>query len=181
MNHLSKLVACGACVALAALPAAAVAQSTSNMQLNIAAGAAFPTSTFGDANDVGYSLIVGIGTMPRGSQIGFRAEGLYTEYSATGTSRTSHAGGLPANAEFDLTQGNRSSANSLYLIGGLGWYQTKEELRFASLNSESNIGWNLGGGFRFPLTGFSAYLEARYHAVSNTDVKFVPVVFGLVF
>ena len=39
----------------------------------------------------------------------------------------------------------------------------------------------IGGGFRFPLTGFSAYVEARYHSINNTSIRFVPVSFGLVF
>lgn len=167
-------------IALSA-PLAMSAQQSSSMQLNIGAGLALPTGTFGDVNDLGYNLIVGIGSMPHGSQLGVRAEGIYTEYGAKNTSRKSHAGGITGNLVYDLTAGNRATTNSLYLVGGIGWYQTKEELQFVSLQSENNIGWNVGGGFRFPLTGFSAYLEARYHAVSNTDVKFVPITFGLVF
>jgi opacity protein-like surface antigen len=166
---------------LAVTPFVAHAQSSSSMELNIGAGLALPTSTFGDRNDAGYNLIVGIGTMPRGSQLGFRAEGIYTEYTASNTSRKSHAGGITGNAIFDLAQGNRSTTNSLYLIGGIGYYQTKEEFLSFSGASENNIGFNVGGGFRFPLTGFSAYLEARYHTVQNTDVKFIPITFGLVF
>ena len=66
----------------------------------------------------------------------------------------------------------RGTGNSIYLIGGLGTYDT---------GSHWDTGFNLGGGFRFPLTGFSAYIEARYHSVAGGDLKFVPVVFGLAF
>ena len=44
-----------------------------------------------------------------------------------------------------------------------------------------NFGYNVGGGVRFALSGFSAYVEARYHSISNANVSFVPLVFGLQF
>ena len=36
-------------------------------------------------------------------------------------------------------------------------------------------------GFRWPLSGFAAYGEARYHFVTNSDARFVPISFGLQF
>jgi opacity protein-like surface antigen len=68
---------------------------------------------------------------------------------------------------------------ALYGIGGVGYYSSKEPA--FDLSSQSNFGWNVGGGFRFPLTGFSAYVEARYHRISNADISMVPVSFGLIF
>jgi len=65
------------------------------------------------------------------------------------------------------------------VIGGIGYYSTRDAS--FTTRTESNIGWNVGGGFQFPLTGFSGYVEARYHTVSNTDVRFVPISFGLLF
>ena len=73
---------------------------------------------------------------------------------------------------------SRGSGSNLYFIGGIGYYNTRiVPLRF----SDSNAGWNVGGGFKFPLTGFSAYVEARYHSIANTEVRFVPISFGLLF
>lgn len=160
-------------IASAAAPLAA--QSRSNpMEFTLAAGAALPTGNFGQGVDVGYTLAVGIGAHQAGSPMGFRVEGMYNEWGLSRASNLkTHAGGGTLNATYDLgTPARGGSGNNLYLIGGLGYFAT---------GGESNVGWNLGGGFRFPLSGFSAYLEARYHSINNVDVTFVPIVFGLSF
>jgi opacity protein-like surface antigen len=154
------------------------AQSNST-HFNLAAGLTLPTGAFGDRNDAGYNVIVGLGMKQRGSSLGFRAEGIYTEFNEHGTNDKSHAGGITANAIYDLARNSRNNSSGLYIIGGFGYYSTREP--FFSSESQSNVGWNVGGGFEFPLSGFSAYVEARYHTVSNTVVRFVPISFGLVF
>lgn len=64
------------------------------------------------------------------------------------------------------------------MIAG-GYYNTRNA--FVSDASDNDLGWNAGGGFRFLLTGLSAYIEARYHTVTNTDVRFTAILFGLLF
>ena len=165
----------GAALLALASAAALQAQAANSFHFNLAAGASFPTGNFGNGTDVGYNLTAGVGMKPAGSPVGFRFEGNYNEWNVNAVRDFKvHAGGLIANATLDLTGSatTRGTANAFYLIGGLGTYDT---------GNNWNTGFNLGGGFRFPLTGFSAYLEARYHSISNGDVKFVPVVFGLVF
>ena len=176
---MSRLFGSAALLALVAVaPTAVRAQSSSGPNFNIAAGVSLPTGNFSNRNDAGYNIIVGIGAMERGSPLGFRAEGIYNEFNQKLTSDKSRAGGVTANLIYDLVAPNSAQNNTLYLTGGIGYYSTRD--RFES-ESQSNVGWNLGGGFKFPLSGFSAYLEARYHAVSNTSVKFIPMSFGLVF
>jgi hypothetical protein len=172
------LHAAAVAAAIALTPVSMTAQSKST-HFNLAAGVTLPTGTFADRNDAGYHLIVGLGLKQPGSALGFRAEGIYNEFNEKGTDDKSHAGGVTANVTYDLATNSRSSTSSLYVIGGIGYYSTREP--FLSTESQTNVGWNVGGGFKFPLTGFSAYVEARYHAVSNTDVRFVPISFGLVF
>jgi hypothetical protein len=170
MKH--RLAAVAATLLLA-VPAALSAQMN-GLNFNLAAGASFPTGDFGQATDVGYNLTVGLGARQRGSPIGFRVEGMYNEWGFSGLGdRKTHAGGVSANATLDLMPATTAgTGNSFYVIGGLGYFGT---------GGQSNIGYNIGGGFKFPLTGFSAYIEARYHSISDVNVKFVPVVFGLVF
>jgi opacity protein-like surface antigen len=167
------------------LPAVAAAQGLGGINLSIGAGAAIPTSDFGQNADIGYNLTVGVGAKPATSPLGFRVEGFYNEFGITDTDLKAHAGGVSLNATYDISLNTLSSpaagvGNSLYLIGGLGYYSTKVNTFFND-NSDTNLGYNVGAGFRFPLTGFSAYIEARYNSVSNVDMKFVPIVFGLVF
>ncbi len=177
---MSRLARAGLLLALI-LPLPRILRAQSNTtHFNLAAGLTLPTGTFGDDNDAGYNLILGLGTKSRTSQLGFRAEGIFNEFNERGTSQKSRASGITGNLTYDLSTGNRAgTSNTLYVIGGIGYYSTREP--FFSSSSQTNVGWNVGGGFRFPLTGFSAYLEARYHTVSNTRVRFVPISFGLVF
>jgi hypothetical protein len=170
-------------VALASMVSALVAAPQVHAQttnFNLAAGLSLANGNFGDRNDAGYALIVGIGFTQRASPISVRAEGIYTEYDSKFRDRDkSHAGGITANAVYDFKT-SPATPVSLYAIGGVGLYSVKEE-SFPGDNSETGVGWNLGGGIRVPLTGFTAYVEARYHSISSANASFTPIVFGLRF
>lgn len=159
----------------------AQAQVTAGLHYNIAAGLTEPTSTFGDFYKSGYNVLVGVGMLPPASPLGFRIEGLYNEFDQKGGGDKAHAGGVTASAVYNILQPRALQSNTLYAIGGIGYYSTKEPDRSFDVPSESNVGYNIGAGFKFPLSGFAAYVEARYYSVSDTDVTFVPISFGLVF
>jgi opacity protein-like surface antigen len=147
---------------------------------NLAAGLAVANGNFGDRNDAGYALIVGIGMKPLASPLSFRAEGIYTEYNQNFEDGKARAGGITGNAIYDFSIGTGMMFTP-YAIGGIGYYSTREPVRNFNVESQTNIGWNIGGGVRFPLTGFSAYVEARYQSVGNVGIQFAPIVFGLSF
>lgn len=178
-----KNALCSAALAIVVGLAPSVTRAQSgDVHFNVAAGITLPTGTFADRNDVGYHAIVGIGMTQRTSQLGFRAEGIYNEFNGKFGGGKTHAGGVTGNVTYDLMARTPTPSNSLYLIGGIGYYSAKQA--FASdviRDSETRFGWNVGGGFRFPLSGFSAYLEARYHAVSTVEFHFLPISFGLMF
>jgi hypothetical protein len=170
---------------VALMPAVAAGQSTTSTHYNIAAGATLPLSDFGDRNETGYNIILGIGMSQPGSSLGFRAEGMYNEFSfkcnssfGGNCSGTSRASGITGNIVYDLVHPANAQSNTVFVLGGIGYYSTRD--RFAA-TSLTNLGYNFGGGFKFPLGAFSAYLEARYHTVQNASVTFLPVSFGLVF
>lgn len=170
-----------------ALPATVHAQALP-FHFNAAAGASIPTGDYGNGLDVGWNITGGIGMRQAGTPLGFRAEAMYNEFGISNSSLKSRVSAGTLDATFDLSQG-LAGTGSLYAIGGVGYYHTAEDLQDVFGNSsgsvsDSNIGWNIGAGFRFPLTGFSAYVEARYHTVTNNNVvsaHFIPIVFGLVF
>jgi hypothetical protein len=179
---MSRLLRSGALLALlAATPVVAQAQSTTGVHFNVAAGLTLPTSDFGDRNNSGFNAIVGIGMSQPASSLGFRAEGIYNEFDQKGGGDKSHAGGITGNVTYDLIAPSRTQTSTVYLIGGIGYYSTKEPFAGFNVESQSNIGYNIGGGFKFPLSGMSAYIEARWHTVQNADVSFIPISFGLVF
>ncbi len=169
-------------IGLVLLPVFVHAQATrGSTHFNIAAGASLPTGTFSDGVDVGYHFTVGVGVQDRSSALGFRAEGTYNAFNAKAGGGDVRVAGLNANASYDLANVG-ATGSKLYAIGGIGFYDTRVSgFLGAPAHSESDFGWNVGGGFRFPLSGFSAYLEARYHQVSNADAHFVPISFGLLF
>ena len=159
----------------------AVAQGTTTF--NIAGGLTLATGDFGNRNETGYNIIGGIGTMQRGTAYGFRAEAFYNEFNQKGVggvSGTSHAGGATFNIVYDFIAPAPNQPYSVYGIGGGGYYSTRES--WYNTGAETNFGWNVGAGVRFPLSGFSAYVEARYHSVSATlGTSFLPISFGLQF
>lgn len=177
MSQLKRsLAVVAACLAI--LPAVAAAQTGTTTRINGAAGLSLSTGNYGDRNDAGYSLIFGIGMSQAVSPLSFRAEGMYNEFQEKFDGAKSHASALTANAIYDFSAGPKSTFVP-YAIGGIGYYSTREPLY--DFENQSNMGWNIGGGVRFPLSGFSAYVEARYHSVGNVDTHFAPIVFGLVF
>jgi hypothetical protein len=72
-----------------------------------------------------------------------------------------------------------------YLIGGVGMYNSKATDRPLGLPDVTNtdVGFNIGAGIKFPLIGFSPFLEARLHIVNTegSSTKFIPITFGLKF
>ena len=81
-----------------------------------------------------------------------------------------------------------------YLIGGAGVYNVRRKNDDLDLNENSTkFGLNGGVGFKFQLTGFSTFIEARYHnvfkgepvgAVDDSNAKslqFVPISVGITF
>lgn len=94
-------------------------------------------------------------------------------------------GGL---ASLEVSAG--SSILRPYAIGGVGVYRRRvaqdvagaaQEFRDLE-KSDSEFGWNAGGGIKVALAGFAMFLEARYHSVStDPETNFIPVTVGIAF
>jgi hypothetical protein len=142
-----------------------------------AAGLAAPTGDFGNVASSGYDLTGMVTLSMPAAPIGGRAEVSYAAFSgkgvASGINQTMTSGTL------DVTV-SPPGIMGLYGIGGLGIYKPGCD-GCGSLNS--HVGFNAGGGFQFGLSGFSAFVEARYHWVSanGTTTSWIPVVFGVTF
>ena len=163
----------------------AVAPAQLRASIGAAAGATFPRSGFGDRTNTGYHVMVTLGVHAPTVPLSVRIEGMYNEfdYNSDGgalfrsANRTARLLGATANGV--LTS---SGLLGPYLIGGAGVYQTTEARpAFGGTVGSNDLGGNIGGGFRFELSGFSAYGEIRYHWVGNTDVRIIPITFGLTF
>jgi hypothetical protein len=182
MNQVLNWVATGV---VFLLPAVAMAQSSTVTQYNMSTGATLATGDFGARTQTGYNLTIGIGMAQRSSSIGFRAEGMYNEFAYKCFSNFVDCGGakrvagLTGNLTYDVVHPTTVQGNTLYAIAGLGYYIAND--RVYGPQSQTDIGFNFGGGFKFPIGGFSGYFEARYHTIQNVAVTIVPLTFGLIF
>jgi hypothetical protein len=157
------------------------AQSVKPVTLNIAGGAAIPVGDLSDGFNTGYNGTVGLGLSSIGTPLGIRFEGMYNKFSGRDDLGVNQPDariiGGTANLEYSLPGvGIRP-----YLIGGAGYYGLK--LDVPNAESTNKFGLNGGIGAVFPLSGFNAYAEARFHHVftENNSTQFIPIVFGLQF
>ena len=180
-------------LAIVALVAVALSSGTAHAQagFGLAAGLSAPMGDFSKVADAGYHVTGLMAYAPRLSPVGFRVEGSFSEYNYSNTlfssARSAKARILSATANAVLAS---PGVMGPYVIGGVGVYHASAECNTCTTTSTKG-GINVGGGFRFALTGFSAFLEARYHYIpgasdpTNGGIKsstqFVPVSFGLVF
>lgn len=170
-------------LAVAALAAVALSATTSSAQsakpvsIGISLGAAIPVSDLADDYKTGYNGTLSLGFQSAGSPIGFRIDGMYNKLSAKDDIA------LP---DIIITSANANLVYTLpgvgirpYLIGGAGIYGYKSDVSGANTNSD--FGVNGGIGASFPLSGFTTFVEARYHHIFTPDIatRFIPVTFGI--
>ena len=180
---LQRLVS--ALLVVVALPAAAQMKPT----FGVSAGASFPTGDFGDAFKSGYNVNALLGFRPPVSPVGFRIEGMYSRFDFKGT----NAGGVHTNmlagiGNVVIGGGGPEGTVHPYAIGGVGIYNLKTAANGTESPGETKAGFNIGAGLDLPLSGITAFVEARYHIVltgSGTDggsnTAFVPVSVGVRF
>ena len=148
---------------------------------SVAAGAAVPVGSTADGVKVGYNATLGIGFKPPLAPIGLRIEGALNQMDAKaaagGSSRI-----MAGIANLTLS-GAGMPIPMGYLIGGVGMYNFSVTGTPIKPASETKFGLNIGAGLNFPLTGFSTFLEARFHYISTegSSAKFIPITSGIKF
>ncbi len=181
-------------IAIGVVASTAVASSAEAQRNPISFGIlAGATKGIGDLDDVaelGYHVGALVQWSGATSPIGIRAEGVYHRFGIKDLpdeidGHLSILSGT-ANAVF-MIPADKSSPVRPYLIGGGGIYR----LSFACdgcgtadiPDPENKFGLNGGGGLNFALSGFTAFVEARYHHIFTDEdsAKMVPVSFGIMF
>ena len=167
-----------------ALPASAV-HAQMPVSFGIVAGASMPTGDAGDFLSTGFNLGATLGFTPALVPFGVRVDGVWHqfEYDEEAGDGDLSVIALTANAMFQVPVGAMPGI-SPYLIGGLGLYSADGE---EFVDRQNEFGWNVGGGLRFALAGFSTFVEARYNSFSlgdddfDADINFIPISFGITF
>ena len=171
-------------LAVSAWPAQAqVYLGSTRVSLGIAGGANVPVSILADIADVGYNVAVSLNVGTPQLPFGFRIEGAYNGLPIRDLSGTVRILSGTANGIYNIAK----TKDSPYLIAGVGAYTRR--LKFDATGSGSNktvFGINGGGGLRFPLTGVTTFVEARYHLmfgdkIDNSNFQFIPITFGVLF
>lgn len=161
-------------------PAALAAQSRT--AIAIAAGPSYPIGKFRDTQSRGvdYNLgfIRGSDDAPFGLRLDFSYDRMKGKTSGTtvGPERKIISG--TANIVFSFS-GHRAKP---YFLAGPGAFKMTSTP--AASNQKTKFGWGFGAGLTLPLFGRAAYVESRINNISQSPAKpirFVPVVFGLLF
>ena len=176
-----KRLVLGAAVVALSLVAAPAAHA--QVGVGVSAGLSMPTGDFGDAFKSGYSVNGLIGFSMPMSPIGFRGEIGYNSWDgksdvADGVTASSLSG--TANV---VLQVPGMIVAKPYLIAGLGEHRMKLDAGSIGSDTQTKLGWNVGGGLNFGLGTLKTMVEARYVTV-NTEggsTHYVPVTFGIMF
>jgi hypothetical protein len=155
--------------------------------ISVAGGLSAPVGNLGNVADIGYNVAVGLNFGAPIVPIGLRLEGAYNGFNfknnpnglASGSDRIANA---TANLVFNFSR----LPDSPYLIGGLGYYHEQFPDRVGIDASRNAAGINGGAGLRFPLSGLSTFVEARYHLMFSSTkgaptTQFIPITFGISF
>jgi hypothetical protein len=169
-----------AALAVIALP---VATAHAQMGFGAAAGLSAPMGDFKNGVDAGYHVTGILNFSAPLAPVGFRGEVSFNQFSFKSSA------GLGTDAKDNILSGTANAVVStpgmmgFYGIGGIGMYRGSCSGCGVTTDAENKFGFNAGAGFKFGLTGFSAFVEARYHSISTTGgtTAFVPVSFGLIF
>ena len=178
----------GVMAAVVAIAASApTVQAQNPMSFGIAAGATIPTGDIADAVKTGFHGMATVGFTPAMVPFGVRIDGMYNSLAGEADVFGSGTGeidlrviGVSANGIFALP----ASAASPYIIGGVGFYNTKFDLD--NVDAENDFGLNVGIGMKFNLSGFGTFAEVRYHNIFNggddvDNMAFIPLTFGIMF
>jgi hypothetical protein len=184
----------GLILSAAAAPLSAQAIVSSPVRFGIMGGATVPLSDLKDFNKTGWNagalVTIGVPLVP----VSFRIDGQWQQLQ--------HKSGVADPADLRIIDGTANVVytfgaalpTKFYVIGGVGAYNE----RFKDPNSDlhasgTKFGLNAGVGFKFQLTGFATFIEARYHNVihgsevgsvtsSNPkSLQFLPISVGITF
>lgn len=190
MLSLSKFAAIAAIAVSSAAAAVAGAQgvtsATKPFSLGISGGASIPTGDLSNAVNTGYNIGGHVALGAPALPIGLRGDVNYDNFGSKGSGNgNAHIWSYTANAVYTIPT---MTGISPYLIGGIGGFRpgasyTSGGTTFTA-SSGTKFGFDVGGGLTIPLSGFNAFVEARYNRFNNDgggSTSFVPITFGVMF
>jgi opacity protein-like surface antigen len=177
------LAAVGLGLAVAVLATPAQAQ----ISFGLAGGGTTPSGSINDRQDMGYNGMVAVQAGLPLIPFKIRADVHYNSFG--GSSFSNAFNQATAGTDARVISGSLNAVFSLlpgpvkpYLIGGIGYYDTK----FDGNGSTRKVGYNYGAGVKVT----KLFIEARLHTLQNssfdvangrTTAKFIPISVGFMF
>jgi opacity protein-like surface antigen len=140
-------------------------------RIGLAAGLAVPTGDFGDVAKSGFNVEGSAEFRPEAMPFGIRADVFYNRFAidedATGESGNFRTFGAALNAIFQMA----GVSASPYLLVGPAIHNVGGDVDDSSVDIESETKFAAQGGVgvKFPLSGMTSKVEARYVTIFTED------------
>lgn len=182
-----------AALAVFAAAGASTLQAQTGVQFGIGGGFTTPVGNLNDYAKTGYHGLVVAGFQgPASLPVGFRIDGLFQRLGRTDEPFQTNDQALQtiagiANAVYTIKTSETSTFRP-YIIGGVGYYNTKTTNGNLNQNgsdtgSNSDVGINGGVGFNFVMGHLGLFVEGRIHHLfsEGSSTNFIPVTLGVKF
>lgn len=174
VRSLRSLILTVLSLAVVTTPAAA------QIKWQLGLGPTLPMGDFGNGVGTGFHVMGGANFELTAKPISFRTDLVYNMFKCD----TSGCGDITSKVitlSGDIQYNFPTPTNHPYLLGGVTWGHASLGGSDApsGLDSEKDVGFNVGGGLHFNVGGAKAFVEARYFVVGDAD--FVPITFGVRF
>ena len=160
MNRFGLTVAALVLSALAFAP-----DANAQARFGIAAGLAVPTGDFGDVLSSGFNVEGSVEFRPATMPFGLRGDLFYNRFGYDGPDGNFSGFGGALNALFQMA----GIAATPYIVVGPTVTNLNDSI---TDESQTKIGAQGGIGVKFPLSGFTSKIEARYGTVFADDENF---------
>ena len=163
----------------AAMPLRAqLVQQTEGFRFGLGVGATMPLGDYGSLDKTGLNLLGVFETPLSNSPVYLRLDGIYSSTAHEGTTGSTGILGGNVSALYHFSAPNAQARP--YILGGLGIYNVDPG---AGGDSQTKLGYALGGGVTFTVGGLNAFAEARWASIqtSGSSTTFVPLTVGLMF
>ncbi|MFN5582805.1 outer membrane beta-barrel protein [Gemmatimonas sp.] len=183
VGRMAALAALAAFAAFAA-PAALSAQVTTTekpVTFGISGGVSLPTGDYTAGLQTGYALAGHLYITPATfASLRFRGDVTFDNWNFEGPNNGSFRSlGVVGNVLYDFPAAG-TSATRPYLLAGLGGFDSKESV---GGQSTTHLGFQIGGGLAFQLSGFTTFAEAKFVNVftDGASLRYLPLTFGVRF
>lgn len=169
---LARLLSVSAAIALIATPLAGQGG------LFLGGGLTLPEKDYADVVESGFHGMAGFDIAPATSPLGIRVDAAYHLNEVTSPVDVDADGAIIAVSGNGVFRFGAPGVQP-YIMGGVTWASAKcSGDDCLSDESESDVGYNVGGGLRFG----SVFVEARYVAIGgDVNADFVPISIGFHF